>query len=303
MAITPIEVHLSHTDPGADSERNTGVCLVCNGRLGLSRLPGLKECESCGFVTADLALSDEELSCLYDKDYFHGAEYHNYTMEEESLRSNFRRRIEILKSLEPDLASKEIFEIGCAYGYFLNEVRSCVRHASGIDISNAAVLQATKLQSVEAYQGDYLAFQLRQKVDLIAMFDTIEHLQRPDLYVEKVAADLRPGGLFAITTGDISSIIARVRGKSWRMIHPPTHLHYFSAATLTKLLERHGFEVAHLSHPGNMRNLRSVLHFILALKMKRPAVFDRLKGFKILDLRITANLFDIMYVVARRKAA
>ena len=302
MAITPIEVHLRYIDLGAASERNTGVCLVCNGRLGLSQLPGLKKCELCGFITADLALSDEELSCLYDKNYFHGAEYHDYAMEEESLRSNFRRRIEILKSLEPDLVSKEVFEIGCAYGYFLDEVRSFVRRASGIDISDAAVLQAKKLQSVEAYQGDYLAFQLRQKVDLIAMFDTIEHLQRPDLYVEKVAGDLKPRGLFLITTGDISSIIARVRGKSWRMIHPPTHLHYFSAATLTKLLERHGFEVIHLSHPGTMRNLRSVIHFILAVKMKRPAVFDRLKGIKIFDLRITANLFDIMYVVARRKA-
>ena len=62
------------------------------------------------------------------------------------------------------------------------------------------------------------------------MWDTIEHLKRPDLFVQKAAADLRPGGLIALTTGDIGSLNARLRGARWRMIHPPTHLHYFSVS-------------------------------------------------------------------------
>ncbi len=33
-------------------------------------------------------------------------------------------------------------------------------------------------------------------------------------------------------------------------------------------------EVAHASHPGNSRRLRSVLYFIFALKLKRPALYE-----------------------------
>jgi hypothetical protein len=85
------------------------------------------------------------------------------------------------------------------------------------------------------------------------------------------------------------------------MIHPPTHLHYFSVSTLTRLLERNGFEVVHASHPGNARNLRSVLHFVLELRLGWKRLYRLISGWRILDLSITMNLFDIMFVVARRK--
>ena len=51
----------------------------------------------------------------------------------------------------------------------------------------------------------------------------------------------------ALTTGDIGSVNARLRGHKWRMIHPPTHLHYFSAETMKALLDRHGFRQSSIS--------------------------------------------------------
>ena len=85
------------------------------------------------------------------------------------------------------------------------------------------------------------------------------------------------------------------------MIHPPTHMHYFSVATASKLLERHGFDVVHASHPGNSRGLRFILYFILVLQMKRPEIYAMLKSWSLFDLRLTLNLFDIMYIIARRR--
>ena len=220
-------------------------CLVCGGCYGECRLPGLVRCEACGFVSANLDISDEELAAIYGEDYFHGNEYFDYVGEEESLRLNFRNRISTLRSLVPGLAEKELFEIGCAYGFFLQEVAPAVMRASGIDISVDAVRSAQTRRGVEAVCGDYLKFNLPRPVDIITMWDTIEHLKHPDLFVSKASSDLRPGGILALTTGDIESLNARLRGKKWRMIHPPTYLHYFSAATIAKLLYRHGFDVIH----------------------------------------------------------
>jgi 2-polyprenyl-3-methyl-5-hydroxy-6-metoxy-1,4-benzoquinol methylase len=221
--------------------------------------------------------------------------------EEESLRLNFRNRIETLRALVPNWSQAHVFEIGCAYGFFLSEIKNEVRSAAGIDISAEAVRFAREDRGVHAEQGDYLALDLGRKVDAIVMWDTIEHLKRPDLFIAKAARDLKEGGVIALTTGDIDSLNARLRGHRWRMIHPPTHMHYFSVVTASKLLDRHGFDVVHVSHPGNSRGLKSMLYFILVLQMKRPEVYAMLKSWSLFDLRLTLNLFDIMYIIARRR--
>jgi 2-polyprenyl-3-methyl-5-hydroxy-6-metoxy-1,4-benzoquinol methylase len=252
-------------------------------------------------VSADLRLSEAQLEELYGEPYFFGREYRNYIEEEPDLKLNFRRRLAELARILGDLKELEIFEVGCAYGFFLEETASRVRAASGIDISCDAVRYAREMRGVRALAGDYLHHQLDHPVDLIAMWDVIEHLPRPDLFIQKAAADLRPGGHIAITTGDIGSLNARLRGRRWRMIHPPTHLHYFSVAALERLLSRHGFEVVHVAHPGNSRHLKSILYSILVLRWGWNSIFNVLAARLLLRGSITINLRDIMLVIARRK--
>jgi 2-polyprenyl-3-methyl-5-hydroxy-6-metoxy-1,4-benzoquinol methylase len=302
-AMTKAGLHAAGGEDAASATRANGSleCLVCGGCYVESRLPGLVRCQNCGFISADLDISDEALAGLYGEDYFHGNEYLDYVAEEESLRINFSDRLVTLKKFCPDLGRADLLEIGCAYGFFLEEVCSSVRSCTGVDISADAVNFAVSTRKVDARCADYLALQLDKHVDVIAMWDTIEHLKRPDLFVKKAARDLRTGGLLAVTTGDISSLNARVRGRSWRMIHPPTHLHYFSVATMSRLLNAQGFDVIHVSHPGNSRSMRSIAYFILALQMKRHGLYERIQKYPIFNFRLTINLFDIMYVIARRR--
>jgi 2-polyprenyl-3-methyl-5-hydroxy-6-metoxy-1,4-benzoquinol methylase len=276
-------------------------CIVCGGRSEPSKLPEMVRCTRCGLVSADMDISDAELADLYGSDYFHGSEYLDYIAEQESLRLNFQNRIKTLRQTVPDLGARDLFEIGCAYGFFLDEVRSSVRSASGIDISHDAIRYARDVLGVAAQQGNYLAFDAPAKFGAIVMWDTIEHLKRPDLFLEKAARDLLPQGILALTTGDIGSLNARLRGREWRLIHPPTHLYYFSVKTMMALLHRCGFDVVHVSHPGNARNLRAVLHHILVIRMKRRGWYEIVKPWRLLDLRLTINLRDIMFVIARRR--
>ena len=276
-------------------------CLVCEGARLTPRWEGLLACPDCGFVSADMALSDAELSALYGRAYFHGHEYLNYIEERESLQINFRARLATLAVLIPGLAEKRLFEIGCAYGFFLETVRGNVAAATGIDISEDAVSYATGALGVHAVAGDYLTHVFGERPDLIAMWDTVEHLPRPDLFIAKAARDLPVGGHLVLTTGDIGSLNARWRGRRWRMIHPPSHLHYFSADTMSRLLDRHGFDVVHISHPGNSRTVRSILYIILALRLGRRGMYERLARLRVTGSALTINLFDIMFVVARRR--
>ena len=276
-------------------------CIVCSGHDLRSHLPGLARCHACGMVSAESDISDADVEQLYGADYFHGSEYLDYIAEQESLRLNFRHRIRTLRQIVPDLAARDLFEIGCAYGFFLDEVRSSVRSASGIDISLDATRYARDVLNVAAVQGDYLAFDAPNRFGIATMWDTVEHLKRPDLFLAKLAKDLAPQGVLALTTGDIGSLNARLRGARWRLIHPPTHLHYFSVKTMLALLDRHGFTPIHVSHPGNSRYLRAVLHHILVLRMKQARWYDAVKSWPLLDMRLTVNFFDIMFIVARRR--
>jgi hypothetical protein len=63
--------------------------------------------------------------------YFNEQEYLNYLAEEPRLRTNFRDRRRVLRSLKPDLGDAELLERGCAYGFFLDEVRRYVPEAWG----------------------------------------------------------------------------------------------------------------------------------------------------------------------------
>ena len=143
-------------------------------------------------VSADLSLSDAELMRLYSRNYFHGQEYFDYVAEEKSLKLNFRLRIATLQRLIHNLATSDLFEIGCAHGFFLDQVRGAVRSAAGVDISANAVAFAVAERGVDARQGDYLTMDLGRQVDIVTLWDTIEHLKRPDLFVEKIACDVRP---------------------------------------------------------------------------------------------------------------
>jgi SAM-dependent methyltransferase len=252
-------------------------------------------------VSADVRISDQELHALYGIGYFKGQEYLDYLAEEPSLRLNFRRRLATLKTVAPDLSRLDLFEIGCAYGFFLDEARQWVKSVRGIDISPGPIRFATQERGVDALQGDYLSLDLGRQLDVITMWDTLEHLKYPHLFIEKAARDLKPGGLLALTTGDIGSLIARIQGRHWRLIHPPTHLHYFSAATVSDLLRRKGFDVVHLSHPGNSRSLRAALYVTTVLQMKRKRLYNALQGLRIFNWHLTVNLYDIMYVIARRR--
>ena len=276
-------------------------CLACGGRMQPCYLQGLVKCDACGFVSANMTLTDSEVAELYDRGYFHGDEYLDYVAEEESLRLNFRGRLRSLQQVVPDLRERDVFEIGCAYGFFLDEARHFAKSVAGIDISQDAIAYGRDRFGLDIEQGDYLNRALDRKYGVIAMWDTVEHLQRPDLFIAKAKDDLQPGGVLALTTGDIGSMNARLRGQKWRMIHPPTHLHYFSASTMKALLDRHGFDVVHLSHPGISRKLRSILYYVLVWRTRKTNFYNALSRWRVFDLPINVNMFDIMYVVARRR--
>jgi SAM-dependent methyltransferase len=273
-------------------------CLVC-GQVG--RVPHfdlLLRCTGCGFVTArlDQCLDPRR---VYEGDYFTGGEYLSYLSDETFFKKTFRGR---LNELLRRRAGGRLLEIGTAYGFFLDLAKEHFQ-VVGYEMNPAAAHYARSISGLDVRTDDFLLStpaSLGGPVDVTVMWDVIEHLERPDLYLAHIANLSRPGAILSVTTGDIGSVVARLRGRRWRMIHPPTHVHYFSRSTLARLLANYGFRVLEIRSVGVARSLRQILYSVLVLRLGRAAAYKALEKLVPPSWGFTLNTFDIIQVVGEK---
>jgi SAM-dependent methyltransferase len=259
---------------------------------------GIVRCAECGLVRYDGAVAAGD---LYTGHYFQGGEYHDYLADKPILQRNFRARIATLRALVP---GGTLLEIGAAYGFFLELAQ---RHwqVRGLEIAAEGVAHARNVLGLDVTRGDILERPEEPAgYDVICLWDTIEHLTEPVRTLDKIARWLRPGGYLAMTTGNIASLVSRVRKERWRLIHPPTHVTYFSPETLSRSVEHAGLRVHRVSSVGYWRSYRSMLHTLL---MDGPSPHPLLYGITTLggslDLPVYLNSGDIMMMVAQKPGA
>lgn len=277
-------------------------CIVCHAAHPSPLYPGLLRCGACGYVFADANLSDEELSRLYNEGFFTGEEFSDYAADEKFFRKNFAARLRVLRRFTDPARHRRLLEIGSAYGFFLDVARRDFESVEGIDITDEGVRRSRERFGVEATCGDFLAHDYgERRYDVVCLWDTIEHLREPHRFIEKIAALTDAGALLALTTGDIESLNARLRKSRWRLIHPPTHLHYFSRATMARLLARHGFEVVYDRYCGFYRSVDNVAYNVFVLRHQMRRTYALLRRTGLTKLGFYLNLYDGMYVIARRR--
>jgi SAM-dependent methyltransferase len=246
-------------------------------------------------------LSHAELERLYGEPYFRGREYRDYVAERPLFVKQFELRLKTLLRFVPAERRTQLFEIGAAYGFFLDLARRHFQQVAGTDLSREAAAYAREVVGVQVTAGDFMEYPLEGTVDVVCMWDTIEHLADPASYIERIAAHMQPGGVLALTTGDIKSWVARWRGDKWRQIHPPSHLQYFSKDTLRLLLAKYGFDVCYASYAGCYRSADTVAYLVLSLKHKMPGLYGKLRAAGLLNWSFYSNLYDIVYVIAKKR--
>jgi SAM-dependent methyltransferase len=81
-----------------------------------------------------------------------------------------------------------------------------------------------------------------ERWDVIAAFQTIEHLVDVRSALRRVREALRPHGLVFLTTPDHGSLSRRVLRGFW-LSYRPEHLLYFDQRSLRRILEEERFQV------------------------------------------------------------
>src|ERR1700730_834805 len=278
-------------------------CVVCGtSDFDLIYDATLKKCRSCTHVAANIQVNKESLKKVYHENYFKGEEYLDYAQEKSALQYNFSRRLDYISSITTFHRSQRALEIGCAYGFFGEVLLKKFPFLDylGFDVVPEACAYAAAELRLDVRCNDFLEADGVPKSSHVFMCDVIEHLNNPQLYIEKIADTLDIGGHVYITTGDISAILPRLQKRRWRMIHPPTHLHYFSKKTLSLLLAKYGLKVSRVHYPSTARSFKQI-YYSLYLLGKRRTVFKRFFYTRIPDSAFVAlNTFDIMLMIAQK---
>src|SRR3712207_1601407 len=139
-------------------------------------------------------------------------------------------------------------DLGCWVGFLLAEGRERGWSPEiGVEPSAFASAYARDTLGLDVRTEDLLTAELPPGAfDAVVMGDVIEHLPDPGAALDRVQGLLAPGGVLALVLPDAGSRLARLMGPRWWSVIP-THVQYFTRASMRRLLERRGFEVLHVA--------------------------------------------------------
>ncbi|MCB9854463.1 MAG: class I SAM-dependent methyltransferase [Phycisphaerales bacterium] len=263
----------------------------------------IAQCPGCRLAWTHDARIDP--ATFYDAAYFEDANapkgYNDYFAMAGAMQRTNRKRLNHIRRVAPK--AKSLLDVGCGPGFFLREAVDRGFTSHGIEVSPFASDFGRRELQVNITTGAIDAGSLArvtESPDVITMWDTIEHLPDPDDALRRLAARLNPGGVICITTGDITSMAARITGSRWHLYNLPEHLWFFSPDALRCMLESAGLEVVNISS----EICWYTAHYLVErLSYSAGIKTPRIPGASLLKrIPVPLTLFDIVFVTARKPA-
>jgi 2-polyprenyl-3-methyl-5-hydroxy-6-metoxy-1,4-benzoquinol methylase len=243
------------------------VCRLCESKEIATRyhLPSLDvlQCRQCGLIFIGGQAVASSLADRYTDTYYEERSayyYQNCVVDpeggvEHGTIKDFRHGLEIINSLKQP---GRILDVGCAMGIFPAMAGREGWQVYGVDVSDFAIEFAKK-----HFEGEYHSGYLRDVrfpdrfFDVVTLWDSLEHFENPLEELLEIRRILKDDGILLFDTPNADSLMRYVAHWIYRLsggtIHYPVrklyhvyHLYYFSAETVTRLLERAGFRVQRL---------------------------------------------------------
>lgn len=221
----------------------------------IARIDGhmLERCARCDLAFITDPPSPEALSAMYQASNDYHSQLHDPASEDFARMSAVARNH--LRFMQRFAKRGQLLDIGCSTGLFLNEARRYGLDVAGVEFSAASARFAREHFQLAVTDGDIHAIDDADgTLDIVTMFDVIEHVRDPARDITAAHRLLKPGGLFILSTPNIDGLfprasepLARPLGY-WPHVEPPWHLYQFSVRTLSAMLEARGFECLGTQH-------------------------------------------------------
>ena len=232
---------------GGQSER----CFYAQDALGTTkRRFALLRCQHCGLHRLSPSQSIQETADLYPSDYepFRASlDPQPNAWQRWLCRRHWRLRCRAVRRYR---AGGRLLDVGCGTGEFLAALRQNDNwQVVGVEMNERAATHARYKLGLNVHLGDLSMLDLPiQTLDIVTMWEVLEHLPEPLRGLQTVARLLKPDGVLLLSTPNAQAWQARLWGKWWYGWDIPRHLYVFTPPALHRLLTRAGFHVVQRLH-------------------------------------------------------
>src|SRR2546423_6286058 len=212
----------------------------------------LARCQDCGVQYLYPRLTEDTIQRVYqDATYFQGGKSGyadtSYFEQEAALRATFKR---LLRNLQDrGMTGGDLLEVGCGYGYLLDEARPYFSRRVGTELAPQAASQARQT-GADVFVGGAEQLSSADSFDCVLAIQVIEHIYDPVGFMKQLVTHVKPGGYFVLATPDIGGALRWAMGRSWPSFKVPEHVVYFDYHSLRRLMSEAGLaDISRLPYP------------------------------------------------------
>lgn len=166
-------------------------------------------CPDCGIIYLDEDVSQEKISTYYEV-----VEDPRYFIEQPAREVTFKNYLRRLEQICPKKG--KVLDIGTHTGLFVKLAIDSGWDGYGVEPNKWSVDFAKKHYGITILNKSFAAGLFKPNTfDAITMWDVIEHFTDPVAEIKKVYQYLKPGGVFAFSTVDPNSLMAKAMGTKW----------------------------------------------------------------------------------------
>ena len=171
---------------------------------------------------------------------YKGGTDENFVSQASFRERTFKRCLDKIEGLAKP-AGKRVLDVGAAGGSFLKVARERGYEPFGCEPSRWMCTFAKENYGLDLYPGTIFDMDVKPgSIDLLTLFDVIEHTPDPKAVLQRAHELLAPGGVLAMSYPDYGSLAARGLGSRWPFLLT-VHLYYFTPKTIADLVRRTGF--------------------------------------------------------------
>lgn len=158
----------------------------------------------------------------------------------------WQQRPRVRAILEAAPPGTRLLDLGCATGLLLVAMKKRGWQVSGLELNTHVASQARQ-EGLTIYDQPLEELELpTESVDVVTMFDVLEHLHDPVRSLQEIYRILTDQGVLIAGMPNGNSLDRKLFGKWWIGFDAPRHLTVFTPKTLTEMVDKAGFEVERL---------------------------------------------------------
>lgn len=154
--------------------------------------------------------------------------------------------------------SGKLLDVGCSYGIGVKVAGDMGFEAIGIEPTKKAAMYAKQTLKLNVLHSTLEKAKIpRSSIDIVTLYDVLEHVPNIHEFLKEIYRILKPGGLLVIQSPNIDSFAAKLLKTKWNWLLVPQHLWHFSFQSLPGILHASGFSVVWKTTEDNIFDFAS----------------------------------------------